>query len=1187
MAVRIENLAEPLPGYRLIERLGGGGFGEVWKAEAPGGLFKAIKFVFGDLRGAGDVGQRAEQELKALSRVKTVRHPYILSLERYDIIEGQLMIVMELADRNLWDRFKECRSQGLPGIPREEMLGYMEETAEALDLMNQEYQLQHLDIKPQNLFLVHNHVKVADFGLVKDMEGREASVTGGVTPVYAAPETFDGWVSRYSDQYSLAIVFQELLTGQRPFAGGNVRQLIMQHLQAPPNVSPLPIADQPFIARALAKNPDDRFAQCRDLVRQLRQNPAGPTARTSTAPIVSAPTKPLHTPPPADRTCNEAGEVPSDDGPPSSSLRATPDSNQGITHCIRAIEVAAAGIDRQTAPPEQHGDGVLFPALIIGVGQMGLTVLQRLRRELTERFGPLENVPCLKLLLLDTDPEIVRMATRGPQHATGGGPALSASEVLLAPLQRPSHYLRPREGRPALETWLNPRMLYRIPRSQVTTGVRALGRLAFCDNYRAIVRRLRTDLEAILDPKALETAQRHTHLGLRSNRPRVYILAGLGGGTGSGVFLDLAYTVRALLRQAGYDKPDLAGLLMLPPADRQRTRTLQLGNTCAALTELLHFADPEMLFSAQYHEREPTVRDVAPPFERTVLLPLPEETDEVATREVVDQAGEYLYRDLCTPLGRAADLARAGLPAPPWPARGQFYQTFGLFQVAWPRRTLLRTTARQMCQRLVTRWLSKDSKPIREAVREWVKEQWSGLGLGRDAFIGRLRDSVQKDLKRSAEAVLYGVTEPLAERLAALPPPRKGSPPPPGAEVTPEEIANALVEYDRLLGRPQEDGTAEQPGDLACTLRRCAGALGAEWGQRLAELPVALIEEPGFRLAGAEEAVRDMIAEIERVLQHHEPLARDLTGRAGEAYGRLQVLAGLVRGARRQTLPGPEVLELLRNYPKWRYQSLMLQQTAGVFVGLRGHLSDTLREINFCRVRLTELLRRLEIDPDRTSPEGTASAPETGKRLYPGGSRTLKEAVERLLAAVTPELLLELDGRQEAMLKQRFQALVHVCMTTSNVVKEVEKAMLGTAEEFAAELLGQHDVAAMFQEQHANEEQARGEIEGYHREAEPEMAADRRARIGEQCVLAVPPGPAGDAFRHLVAETTGEVELTVVPGAEEIVFYRERSNLKLADLELLGPLGQEAYRQMSAGENYTPHTRLDVPFARVVEARPV
>src|SRR5260370_6223589 len=186
-----------------MERLGGGGFGEVWKAEAPGGLFKAIKFVFGDLSAAGDNGQRAEQELKALSRVKTVRHPYILSLERYDIIEGQLIIVMELADRNLWDRFKECRAQGLPGMPRDELLGYMAETAEALDLMNSLYQLQHLDIKPQNLFLGYQHVQVADFGLVKDLEGMQGSVPGGAPPGAAPPLALEAWVSRSRAQASL------------------------------------------------------------------------------------------------------------------------------------------------------------------------------------------------------------------------------------------------------------------------------------------------------------------------------------------------------------------------------------------------------------------------------------------------------------------------------------------------------------------------------------------------------------------------------------------------------------------------------------------------------------------------------------------------------------------------------------------------------------------------------------------------------------------------------------------------------------------------------------------------------------------------------------------------------------------------------------------------------------------------
>src|SRR5271154_6295844 len=94
--------AQPIPGYRLLEPLGKGGCGEVWKCLAPGDLVKAIKFVASDP--IGSQSERGpERELDAVQRVKSIRHPFLLTMERVEVINGELIIVMELADCSLRD----------------------------------------------------------------------------------------------------------------------------------------------------------------------------------------------------------------------------------------------------------------------------------------------------------------------------------------------------------------------------------------------------------------------------------------------------------------------------------------------------------------------------------------------------------------------------------------------------------------------------------------------------------------------------------------------------------------------------------------------------------------------------------------------------------------------------------------------------------------------------------------------------------------------------------------------------------------------------------------------------------------------------------------------------------------------------------------------------------------------------
>ena len=142
--------------------------------------------------------------------------------------------------------------------------------------------------------------------------------------------------------------------------------------------------------------------------------------------------------------------------------------------------------------------------------------------------------PRSRLVSVDTNPET----------AAGG------RDVIVTRLHRPSHYLAKSRDGGSLE-WLPAGLLYRLPRNPSTTGLRGLGRLAFWDHAKTIENRLKAELDIALNPSSISEADRHSGLGVRTNRPRVYIVANPAGGTGGGMFLDLGYLARHVLRQDG------------------------------------------------------------------------------------------------------------------------------------------------------------------------------------------------------------------------------------------------------------------------------------------------------------------------------------------------------------------------------------------------------------------------------------------------------------------------------------------------------------------------------------------------------------------------------------------------------------------------------------------------------------
>jgi eukaryotic-like serine/threonine-protein kinase len=1127
MPVQVERLAEPIPGYRLLERLGGGGFGEVWKAEAPGGLLKAIKFVHGDLQTTDDEGMRAEQELKALSRVKTVRHPYILSLERFDIVEGRLIIVMELADRNLWDRFRECQTQGLPGIPREELLRYMEETAEALDLMNTHYQLQHLDIKPQNIFLVQNHVKVADFGLVKDLQGMAASVTGGVTPVYAAPETFDGWVSRFCDQYSLSIVYQEMLTGQRPFTAGNVHQLIMQHVKGKPNLAPLPAADQEIIGRALAKKPDERHAFCMDMVRLLRAVDA-PTNGVSHA--VSVPEPPQSTPRQSRPHYQATPKAPAQ--------QAESNIDSHLSQEVTAI----------------RGDGVLVPAVVIGLGSTGLAVLRQFRRQIRDRFGAHDSLPHLRFLYIDTDPEATQSATR-----ESADDRLTPGEVLLARLKRASHFLKPGEGRPRIDTWFNTPLLYRMTRNQLTGGLRALGRLAFVDNYRPIARRLRAELQNCAAPNALATTKQSTGLALRCNRPRVYVICGLGGGSGSGMFIDLAYVARETLKQIGHTQAEVIGLFLVPPSKDASSKAAR-GNAFAALTELNHFSTPGNIFQAQYLEREERLQSTAAPFSRVVLLPFSEGSDQSSKATL--PFADFLDQTLLTPLGRAADACRCERREHSECDDSATFHSFGTFRLSWPRRAALQRAARRYCRHVVQAWISKDAKPIVENVRTILLEQPLTRELDAEPLIIRFRTVCEKALQRSPEDAFAEVTGSPADK--------------PGGALDAQQLMETVRKIESLLGHPTESTALHDPGLLEEALTREGEGFVRDCQGKLSQFIADLIEEPGFRLAGAEEALRQLMALFERILKHQEPLVEEITQKSTKSYERLQFLLSSIeeinKGGRRSTQLSAELHELMRLHPKLRYQSLVLRRVTTSLTCLRGFLSDQLRDISFYRLRLQELLRAFEPTPTDES----VDKPLNSCPVFPGACRNLEEALDQTLPKVTSDGLQVLERRMQTLIRQQFAGLAHVCMASSNSLKNLEAAMVAEMRGVVSEHLGELCVVDMYLNRHPEDTETLDGLATTFSDSGPPLSELGVSGAEEFAIVTVPKASDNKRFDKLLRQAAPSADIVQCTALDEIVFYREETQARLPELALVRASGREAYRQLTATENFSLHSRMDI-----------
>ncbi len=887
MSVNTGRSNEPIPGYRLCERIGAGGYGEVWRCEAPGELVKAIKLVYGRLD-----DDRAARELKALQRVKAMRHPFLLSLERIEVVDGQLMIVTELAEGSLKDCFDRYRAKKQPGIPIEELLGYLRDAADALDYMSEKHSLQHLDVKPENLLIVGDHVKVADFGLVKEIQEVTASIMGGLTPLYAPPEVFDGQPTRLSDQYSLAIVFQEMLTAVLPFPGKTAAQLAAQHLNAKPRLSALPTIYQPIIARALSKKPTDRYNSCRELVKALgdarQQEQYDSGEMTNPYPPRNAPVNQQQTPAPtnfAAETYRIDPDAPAPESTPTSDGNSfrTPDAmiddlNHATATASWLIENDSASNEPTFAAETRPLNDVApvdfdvakwsaHPTIFIGIGGAGRQAVAGLKQRWKDHFGT--SGPAMRLLSVDLE-------MRGMSNSAAN---LEAHETLEIPLRKAQDYRR--DGG-KLSSWLSRRWLFNIPRSQMTDGIRPLGRLAFVDHcerikeavHQAVTEVLSQDREAApSDSKGIV------------NMPRVVLVGAIGGGTGSGAIIDLAYLVRQCLEQLNCHSSELLLVMAHGTSRNPSTQEIAAASAFATLTELGHFLKPGLGYPGdgscgiKPRQAQQGLLDGA------YLIHLGEEMSPARYKRALSKLSEFLFLESATPVGGyLSAVRRHDDPVQDTLGRRLAVRSIGLCQLGFAQDSLVTQLAENVCRETINRWIgtprpdaTQKPKPhllqptrsttppgaqIDAQIDELTRQLIVSFQLDEQHFIALADEMVAQEVQNK-EQFLQSLT---AEHDPHAQPGHPSLPP--------------LLRVNRVCGDRDERGdlpeSAHAPLRQALTdrVRQVARPLG----ERIRHALEQLIENPQFRLYGASRAVRtvqshlrswaDQVRESRKQLNH-------------------------------------------------------------------------------------------------------------------------------------------------------------------------------------------------------------------------------------------------------------------------------------------------------------------------------
>ncbi len=364
-------------------------------------------------------------------------------------------------------------------------------------------------------------------------------------------------------------------------------------------------------------------------------------------------------------------------------------------------------------------------SLLIAVGGTGHKILMDVRQRLIQKYGSLEKIPIVSFLLVDTDQAIFG---KNPNYSDAAN--LDNADKIHTSVHGVEALRKNLREYPHLRDWLDPRTLSGDIH-QGAGAVRARGRLAYFWNYDTIAKRIEEEYSEITKDAAKAAAIKN---GLQvSEGVTVYVVGSLLGGTGSGMFLDLAYTVKDLLKSQRM--LETVGIFSIPP-NTSAVSVDNRPNAYASLLELNHYSDASTTFTAQYKADQPGIENADPPFRYTYLVDTSSPKANLGSVDkMVEMIGHSVFLDLTSEFQRQKKSNRDNfdqfLTQPDELGCPQNYLAMGLAAIHFPKDKVMHACASRLARQILTRW----TVPLTEIgnLGPWTEDRIGRLAFGPDA----------------------------------------------------------------------------------------------------------------------------------------------------------------------------------------------------------------------------------------------------------------------------------------------------------------------------------------------------------------------------------------------------------------------------------------------------------------------